>query len=200
MRNKILLIIPLIIAVGCTAYKYNIPPEKGKRYFEGNTDFKNISLGIDLESDSTAYPGPPYGVEEIISELQKRNVFKEVNYVNKLENDPNLLLVSYSNITPQSQDCWSCLFSLVSIGIIPRVINENDEIAFTFKSPVDSSKVKIKPLVKYSEVLGWSSGLFKISSKWKGEYDDNNFFNSFYNQLYERREEIIRISSTGGRH
>ena len=195
MSNNILFIfLLLLLSTGCTAYKYTLPADQGKRYFQENSDFRNISLGIDLKRDFTAY-SPPYEMDEIISELHKEKIFKEVNYVNKLENEPNLILLNYSNISPQNPDCWTCLFALVSLGIVPRIINEEDEIEFTFRSPADSATVSITPKAEYSEVLGWVSGILRISPSWKGNYDDRNFFHSFYNLLYEKRDELIQLSN-----
>ena len=95
-----------------------------------------------------------------------------MNYVNKLQNEPNLILVNYSSISRQHPDCWSCLFALASLGIVPRVINKKNEIEFTFRFP---------------EYLAYPRG-------GRGNYDDRSFFHSFYNQLYEKREELIQLS------
>lgn len=204
--NKIfyLLLLPFLF-INCTAYKYNLPSDEGIQYLEQNQVFQDIVLGIDSATksenlnndDSLWIYTPPIKIEEIVSELQKRNLFKEVNFIDQLENKPNLILTSFLGVNPQFRECIGCLITAASLGIIPRIIRYDRTFNLTLQSVAkdDTSIVNVRTNLKYTDAVGWIFGIIRISSTWDKEYDENNYYYSLYNELYFRKEEILNLSS-----
>lgn len=204
MNKWLYLILLPFLLINCTAYKYNLPSNEGIQYLEQNQVFKNIVLGIDsdtkygnlINDDSLAVYTPLIKVEEIISELRRRDLFKEVNFEDQLENKPDLILTGFLGEDYQFRDCMGCLITAVSLGIIPRIIRYDRTFNLTFQSLGEDDKrtVSFRTNLNYTDAAGWIFGIIRLSSTWDKKYDENNYYYSLYNELYSRKEEIISLS------
>ena len=90
------------------------------------------------------------------------------------------------------------IFSLITLGLIPTVIEEESGYSFSLRSSKSSERVVIVEYVHrgYS-VLGWGAGLLNFFPQWTGNdvYNDPRFKERLKLAILTKAQEIKAVTS-----
>ncbi len=98
--------------------------------------------------------------DRLIESLRKTNLFKEVNYIERLSSEPTLTgrvnrAVYGSSVIP--------MVTALTLGFFPTWVEEEHGNSFTLtRTDKPTNTVKVNSVYKGNTVLGWVSGILNI--------------------------------------
>lgn len=159
-RTKVLLITAIILLLivisgligGCSSSVLAPKLTAAEKNIVESTNF-DFRVGVELFE-------PKIYSDRLIESLRRINLFKEVNYIDKLSETPELIV----NINRAVYGSAAIpIFTAITLGFFPTWVEEEHGNSFTILWADDSNKsVTVNSVYKGYTVLGWISGLLNL--------------------------------------
>ena len=155
-RSKVLLIIALVFAVifvsgligGCSSSI--LPPALTEEEAALVASAQlNYVIGVE-ESNPKVY------ADKLITSLRRTNLFKQVDYINKLSGDPDIIAKVNENIYGSAV---IPIFTAITLGIFPTWVKEEHGNSFSliWKNKLNKT-INVRSVYSGYTVLGWAAG------------------------------------------
>lgn len=177
-RTKILLTIAVVMFLivlsgiigGCSSSVLAPKLTSSERNIVQSTSF-DFSVGVELFE-------PKIYSDRLLESLRKTNLFKEVNYIDKLSKTPALVVkinraVYGSAAIP--------IFTAITLGFFPTWVEEEHGNSFTIMWAGSNKSVSVNSVYKGYTVLGWISGLLNLLPNRTG--GDSKTHPQYYDRL-----------------
>jgi hypothetical protein len=148
---------------GCASEQRPLPLKTSEETLLGSKGF-GLSLGVEPST-------PPVYAQALLHALQQTELFRVVQPADKIQ-APDLLAQVERSITGNAV---IPILSLITLGLIPTVTEEEHGYSFSLRSPKSSERVVIVEYVHRSyTVLGWVAGLLNFFPQWTGDGVQND--------------------------
>ncbi len=113
----------------------------------------NFVVGVEESS-------PKVYADKLITSLRRTNLFKQVDYINKLSIEPDIIAKVNENIYGSAV---IPIFTAVTLGFFPTWVEEEHGNSFNLQWKNNLNKtINIRSVYSGYTVLGWISGLLNI--------------------------------------
>lgn len=159
-RSKVLLIIASVFAFifisgligGCSSSVLAPALLEEEAALVASAHF-NFVVGVE-ESNPKVY------ADKLITSLRRTNLFKQVDYINKLSSDPDYIAKVNENIYGSAV---IPIFTAITLGFFPTWVEEEHGNSFSLQWKDNLNKtINIRSVYSGYTVLGWISGLLNI--------------------------------------
>lgn len=158
-RTKVLMTIAAVLFLivisgiigGCSSSVLAPKLTASERNIVESTNF-DFSVGVELFE-------PGIYSDRLIESLRRTNLFKEVNYTDKLSEAP-VLVVKINRAVYGSAAIP--IFTAITLGFFPTWIEEEHGNSFTILWAGSDKSVSVNSVYKGYTVLGWISGLLNL--------------------------------------
>lgn len=171
---------------GCASEQRPLPLSTSEQTLLSSNGF-GLSLGVE--------PSTPAGyAQSLLRALQQTELCHEVQPSDKIQ-APDLLARVERPITGNAM---IPILSLITLGLIPTVTEEEHGYSFSLRSPKSSEQVVIVEYVHRGyTVLGWVAGLLNLFPQWTGDsvHNDLHFKERLKLMILTKAQEIKTVSS-----
>lgn len=171
---------------GCASEQRPLPLNTSEETLLGSKGF-GLSLGVEPSTQ-------PVYAQGLLHALQQTGLFREIQPSDKIQ-APDLLARVERSITGNTV---IPILSLITLGVIPTMTEEEHGYSFSLRSPKSSKRVVI---VKYVHrgytVLGWVAGLLNLFPQWTEDsvHNDLHFKERLKLMILTKAQEIKTVSS-----
>ena len=171
---------------GCASEQRPLPLNTSEQTLLSSNGF-GLSLGVEPSSQ------PKYA-QGLLRALQQTELFREVQPSDKIQ-APDLFTRVERPITGNAM---IPILSLITLGMVPTVTEEEHGYSFPFRSPKSSEHVVIVEYVHRGyTVLGWVAGLLNLFPQWTGDsvHNDPHFKERLKLMILTKAQEIKTVTS-----
>jgi len=171
---------------GCASEQRPLPLNIGEETLLSSKGF-GLSLGVEPST-------PPVYAQSLLRALQQTGLFREVQPSDKNQ-APDLLARVERSITGNAV---IPILSLITLGVIPTVTEEEHGYSFSLRAPKSSERVVIVEYVHRGyTVLGWMAGPLNFFPQWTGDsvHNDPRFKERLKLAILLKAQEIKSVTS-----
>ena len=171
---------------GCASEQRPLPLDTSEETLLGSNGF-GLSLGVEPST-------PPVYAQSLLHALQQTGLFREVQPAERVQAPDLLVRVE----RPISGNAVIPILSLITLGLIPTVTEEEHGYSFSLRSPKSSEQVVIVEYVHRGyTVLGWVAGLLNLFPQWTGDsvQNDPRFKERLKLAILIKAQEIKAVTS-----
>ena len=159
-RSKVLIIIALVFAfifvsglIGGCSSSVLAPALSDEESALVKSAHLNYVIGVEETS-------PKVYADKLIASLRRTNLFKQVDYINKLSVEPDIVAKVNENIYGSAV---IPIFTAITLGFFPTWVEEEHGNSFSLQWKNNLNKtINIRSVYGGYTVLGWISGLLNI--------------------------------------
>lgn len=159
-RSKVLLIIAFVFAfifisglIGGCSSSVLAPALSEEEEALVKSAHLNFVVGVE-ESNPRVY------ADNLITSLRRTNLFKQVDYINKLPGNPDIIAKVTENIYGSAV---IPVFTAITLGFFPTWVEEEQGNSFSLQWKDNLNKtINVRSVYRGYTVLGWISGLLNI--------------------------------------
>jgi hypothetical protein len=170
----------------CASEQRPLPLNIGEETLLSSKGF-GLSLGVEPST-------PPVYAQSLLRAMQQTDLFREVQQADRLQ-APDLLARVERTITGNAV---IPILSLITLGLIPTVTEEEHGYSFSLRSPKSSERVVMVEYVHQGyTVLGWVAGLLNLFPQWTGDsvHNDPRFKERLNLMILTKAQEIKAVTS-----
>ena len=171
---------------GCASEQRPLPLNTSEQTLLSSNGF-GLSLGVEPST-------PAVYAQSLLRALQQTGLFREVQPLERIQ-APDLLARVERPITGNAV---IPILSLITLGLIPTVTEEEHGYSFSIRSPKSSEWVVIVEYVHRGyTVLGWVAGLLNLFPQWTGDsvHNDPHFKERLKLMILTKAQEIKAVTS-----
>ena len=171
---------------GCASEQRPLPLNTSEQTLLSSNGF-GLSLGVEPST-------PAVYAQSLLRALQQTGLFREVQPPERIQ-APDLLARVERPITGNAV---IPILSLITLGLIPTVTEEEHGYSFSIRSPKSSERVVIVEYVHRGyTVLGWVAGLLNLFPQWTGDsvHNDPHFKERLKVMILTKAQEIKAVTS-----
>jgi hypothetical protein len=155
---------------GCVAYQFRseFPPLAENEPHKAM--FQDLALGIERPSGKAQM----YDLEKFLNDLRQSQIFRAVDYVEKISTTDLVLTSFASKGTNPYHACLlgfeGQLLTYATFGLLPQICKADHEVSFDLYSPKNQQQKKtISFRYQTRSVLGWAALFYLPSSDWSAK-------------------------------
>lgn len=171
---------------GCASEQRPLPLNTSEQTLLSSNGF-GLSLSVEPST-------PPVDAQSLLRALQQTELFREVQPADRIQ-APDLLARVERTITGNAV---IPVLSLITLGLIPTVTEEEHGYSFSIRSYKSSGRVVIVEYVHQGyTVLGWVAGLLNLFPQWTGDsvHNDPRFKERLKLMILTKAREIRAVAS-----
>ncbi|TKS57733.1 MAG: hypothetical protein EWM72_03460 [Nitrospira sp.] len=171
---------------GCASEQRPLPLNSSEQTLLSSNGF-GLSLGVEPST-------PPVYAQTLLRALRQTKLFREVQPAEKVQGPDLLVRVE----RPITGNAVIPILSLITLGLIPTVTEEEHGYSFSLRSLKSSEPVVIVEYVHRGyTVLGWVAGLLNFFPHWTGDgvHYDPRFNERLKLAILTKAQEIKAVTS-----
>jgi hypothetical protein len=171
---------------GCASEQRPLPLDTSEETLLGSNGFR-LSLAVEPSI-------PPVYAQSLLHALQQTGLFREVQPAERVQAPDLLVRVE----RPISGNAVIPILSLITLGLIPTVTEEEHGYSFSLRLPKSSERVVMVEYVHRGyTVLGWVAGLLNLFPQWTGDsvQNDPRFKERLKLAILIKAQEIKAVTS-----
>lgn len=158
-------------------------------------------------------PRPPSDLASLVSALQTRGIFKEINYIGKTSREPDLIISRYRDTSAEFRGLhgekggFFCnpFLSTLTLFIIPLYCDSEEVVEFYISTTNGAKTAKVSFKRSNATMIGLFSGVMLLNPNW--ETDDfksvsvkhsKKYNNYAVNKIIENKDIFINLLSGSG--
>ena len=171
---------------GCASEQRPLPLNTSEQTLLSSNGF-GLSLGVEPST-------PPVYAQSLLRALRQTELFREVQPAERVQALDLLVRVE----RPITGNAVIPILSIITLGMVPTVTEEEHGYSFSFRSPKSLERVVIVEYVhRCYTVLGWVSGLLNLFPQWTGDsvHNDPRFKERLKLAILTKAQEIKAVTS-----
>ena len=186
----LVLILSTCIAYGCVAYQFTSDFLPLVENDARRAMLQNLVLGV----ERPAGKAQSYDLEKFLAKLKQSQIFKAVEYVERVSTTDLVLTAFFSKGTNPYHACLlgfeGQLLTMATGGLLPQICKADYEVSFDLYSPKNQQQRKtISFRYQTRSVLGWAALFYLPSSDWSAKPLEDEYAtllkSVFYRQTYD---------------
>ena len=191
---SLMLILSTATTYGCVAYKFSGDHLPLAEHEARRAIFESLVLGVQRPSEKAQ----SYDLEKFIENLKKSQIFRAVEYVDKLSATDLILRSFFQKGTSPYQACLlgfeGQLLTMATGGLLPQICKADYEVSFDLYSPKNEQQRKtISFEYQTRSIMGWLAVFYLPSSRWSAKPLEDEYPTLLKSVFYRQADDIQQL-------